>query len=149
MAYGFISILGMPGAFLMNHLYKKKKFSWALFVGFINITLSNLFNLFIITFTIFYMLSAAQDKIALPYLLLGYSVIIGSFQYMASHEPPDALGTWLGLFLIQAAYIIFSITFLFHVGFMGLLIILALMIYIQIFSIKFVQYELRRENSLL
>jgi hypothetical protein len=139
--YALISLIQMPLMAIMNHLSKKQKTGWLSFVGFINLTLTNLFHLFLVIATITLMLTSAQGKISIPFLLFGYSVILSPFQYMASKEPGDAIGTWLGLFFMQTAYIVLAATVALGLGFFGLLSLLVLMFYLETFQIKAVKYE--------
>jgi MFS family permease len=144
--YALISLIGLPMIALISHLSDRGKNDLATFLGFINLTASNLFHLALVSFTVLFMLITPQGKTLFPFLIFGYAVILGPFQYMASHEPPDAVGSWLGLFFMQTAYVVMAITMALKAGLLGLLIMLILMFYLQTFLIKIAKYEIARKR---
>lgn len=47
-----------------------------------------------------------------PLLLWGYSTVMGPLSYMASKEPPESIGTSMGLLFAQLSYVLLTILFL-------------------------------------
>lgn len=147
MAYSFtMGLIGMPITLLLNHLYAKRKIKMALFIGTINIILTNVVHLALVIITILIALLARDGKFMLPFLIFGYSVITEPFRSMAAAEPPDAYASWLSIVFLQLNYILLAITVPFGFGIIGLLLSIALMSYIVTFLIKIAIFEIKQES---
>lgn len=60
-----------------------------------------------------FFMGRAEAKSFIPYLLWGYSTMMAPLSYMASKEPPDSMGTTLGVFFAQLCYLIWVLFFFF------------------------------------
>lgn len=149
LGYSIFGFFTMGMAWLLAHLEERKKSRWILLsIGGLTITITNLVHLFLILIMASVMHEMSGTRNSMPFLLYGYAIILSPFQYMASREPSDALGTWLGTFLLQLAYVIFAITFSFGIGFWGLLMVVTLTFFLEIFQIKFCNYALKHKSEL-
>jgi hypothetical protein len=147
------SIITLPFTFLfnlpINYFAKKNMKIPTMIFGSLSLTFSNIINLIWVIAVFIYMTITAQntDNSVIPFLLYGYSIATGPFTYMASKEPPDSYGTFLGVYLIQMSYIILSVLYLIHLLWLGLPIIILLLIVLEISLLK-VTSELMNENTL-
>jgi hypothetical protein len=85
----------------------------------------------------------------IPLLLWGYTVMIAPLAYMAGHEPPENVGSTIGLLFAQLSYFICIIFYFVNAGFAGciyLIIILNLMFTIFMGIIYII--EITHENGM-
>ncbi len=90
----------------------------------------------VVVFIHAFSLAHRTDNISLPFFLYGWTVAIGPFQYMASKEPPDALGTYLALYLFQLSYLLLIAAYFMHIAWLWLPSILILTICFEIYLLK-------------
>ncbi|SRR3989339_465033 len=108
-AYTIVALPSMGFAYLLTLLVEKKRKFLTLTIGLISIIYQDGIIL-IWTFFIFNHFSEnISGVIAIPLILWGYSTVTAPLAYMAKNEPPESLGTSLGIFLAQAAYLILTI----------------------------------------
>ena len=65
-----------------------------------------------------FFMGRADSESFITYLLWGYSTMMAPLSYMASKEPPDSMGTTLGVFFAQLCYLIWVLFFFFGENFM-------------------------------
>jgi len=157
---GFIASLVMPFTFIGDILwlpslglitlmskFDDKKCLW-LILGFINsIYQSLIFSLWVVP--VFFIFNAGLGNfveyseslfISIPKALLGYSVAVLPIAYMASYDPPDAIGAHSKRFLAQVEYILLFVLNLCGMAVYCLLgVVAALIVAEAIFVILFVR----------
>lgn len=140
----FVFLFGLPVKYFSG---KNKKIPTLIF-GSLSMTFSNIINLIWVIVVFILMISFAQKSgaSAIPFLLYGYAIAIGPFTYMASKEPPDSYGTFVGVYLIQISYIILSILFIIKMLWLSLPILVILIVICEIFLLKLTS-EIMKENS--
>ena len=89
-----------------------------------------------------------QSSMSFPYLLFGYCVAAGPFQYMASKEPSDNLGSFLSAGLAQFGYIIFIATYLLDLMGLAIPIIFLVMLGFQFYSIQLAILETKTRGRI-
>lgn len=115
-AYTIIALPSMGFAYLLTLLVEKKRKFLTLIIGLISIVYQDGIIL-IWTFFIFNHFSEnISGVIAVPLILWGYSTVTAPLAYMAKNELPDSLGTSLGIFLAQAAYLILTTLWIFGIS---------------------------------
>lgn len=135
-AYSIITLFQFPIMALLNYLQRKNKIILRNIVAFINIFLQNLVNLAWVFIVFLSLVELGKGKNAIPYFIYGWFIALGPFQFMASKEPPDSYGTYLGMFLIIVTYIILVITYFLKLVIFALPLILLFKIFLEVLNIK-------------
>jgi len=122
----------------MFHLVEKNKRRTGATVGFITNLMQTAVNLvwvlavFIFAVTVF---EKNKDN-PIPYLLYFWEIAIGPFQFMASKEPPDSIGTYMGVYLLQISYLILVGFYFIKILPLALPLIILITIITQIYVLK-------------
>jgi len=77
----------------------------------------------------------------IPLLIWIYSVIMAPLGYMAKSEPPDAVGTHLGLIFAQLGFVSLFITWFFDID-IGYTALFFLMIIFALIPLRFLSEEI-------
>lgn len=138
LAYSLVTIIQMPLVLLMSYAEERNKKTLAIFSGFINLFIGHA----VIFFYVFGVLEAVI-KISIkthlsiiPFLVLGYSVATGPFSFMASRESEDSVGSFIGVFVTQISYLVFSIAFLLNIPSISLPIIFLIVFGLEIYQMN-------------
>jgi hypothetical protein len=134
----------MPAMWVMQKFSTKGHFALASVIGFIQSFTIHLIHLGWVLWIFGYFYDSAGTNL-FPYIFYGYSVATAPFTYMAQHEDEDAIGTWIGLWLIQISYILLGIfNYLDELG-LYLFVIITLTILADIFLSYFV-YRIQKDT---
>jgi len=146
--YSFIGLITMPLTALGEYLINKKKIILSNIIIFISLSIQNLVAIFWILWVFLIATSYANYKAIsiIPCLLLGWSIAIEPFAYMAKGESADAYGTWLTIILLMASYIILCLTYILGIFPISLFIILFLIIFMQIYLLKMASYLIMEDK---
>jgi len=111
--FGIAYMLQVPLVFFAIFLSKKKIMIGFVIFSFIGTLLGHVINLAWVISVFVYIISLAGqlDAPVLPFLLAGWGMAIGPFQYMASREPPDSIGTTVGMLVVQLAYLLLFLSY--------------------------------------
>lgn len=84
-----------------------------------------------------------------PYLLLGYSMAAGPYSYMASKEGPDALGSFVAVWLVQFTYV--TLVLFYYLGILPLalplIVIVTIVIEIWLVKMALMVHEAEQERD--
>jgi|BioPla2DNA2_1021312.scaffolds.fasta_scaffold36180_2 hypothetical protein len=112
------SIVIMPFNFIfglaIDFFTDKQRKIPVIIIGAISIILNNLIELFWVFLVFLFVIGRANivGVSVFPYLLYGYALATGPFNYMASKEPKDSIGTHISVYFIEISYVILSVLFL-------------------------------------
>jgi len=148
--YSIVFLIQMPLAALLVFAQNKNKKYLALITGFINIFISHalilIYVFFVIDFAI--SISISKDLNIIALLLFGYGVATSPFSYMASKEGPDAIASFLGVFVSQISYIIFAVAYLFNYPVIAIPIIFLIVFGIEVFQLSIVSQAWNYERDI-
>ncbi len=114
-------------------LAEKRKRLATLLVGALSLVLNVTIMLawLFIAFAYLIGLASVTGLTGVPFVLFGYSCIVGPFTYMASQEPRDSVGTYLNVCLMQIAYIVLSVLYFSNLLWLSLPLIVPLAVMFQ------------------
>jgi len=115
MIYPFVMLIQLPFGYLVEWLNRTKQSALMKISGLLAMFIGHMINLFWVYIVFTYAVGFAGDKSLVPYLLFGWVIAIGPFQYMASKEPGEAIGSFVAVYLTQISYILLA-TIAFIVG---------------------------------
>lgn len=78
----------------------------------------------------------AEGRNVFPYLLFGWEIATGPFQYMASKEPPDSIGSYAAVYLTQISYLILGVFYFLGILSLALPLIIVITIAMEIYLLK-------------
>lgn len=136
------SIVTMPLNYLfgagMSFFANKRKKALVIIFSAISILINNIIELIWVFLVFIYAVAIAETSSIsmIPYLLYGYAFATGPFNYMASKEPKDSIGTHIGVYFIEISYVILSILLLVNGLVLALPVILVLTVLLLIFLLK-------------
>jgi hypothetical protein len=113
-AWTLASLPSMGLAFLVGLLADKGSRVFTTVFGFLSSIYSNILVAFWVFYVFGFFMGRGSPDTYIPYLLWGYSAMMAPLSYMASKEPPDNIGTSLGLFCAQLSF--FTLTLFWFVG---------------------------------
>ncbi len=147
-AYPLIMIVQMPLALLMKYLADKNKATLAMFPALVNMLIVTGINLTWVILTFSILTGFSESTSVIPYLLFGWGIGTGPFQYMASKEPPDSTATYAAVYLTQISYLVLVVTYLLHVLWLALPLIIIIAAVIVIYLMKAGHTILKNRSSL-
>ncbi len=136
------SIVIMPFNFIfgagVSFFTNKQKKTPVIIFGAISILINNLIELFWVFVVFIYIVARADTSgiSIIPYLLYGYALATGPFNYMASKEPEYSIGTQIGVFFVEISYVVLSALLLVNGLAFALPIILVLTVLLLVFLLK-------------
>ncbi len=150
--YAIITIPFLPLHALMFHLLEKNKRRTGAVVGFVSNFIMTAINIIWVLAVFIFAVSMSENNKdhPIPYLLYFWQIAIGPFQYMASKEPPDSIGTYIGVYLLQTSYLILVGFYFTRMLFLALPLIILISIIIQVYVVylAFQLDALEREHKL-
>jgi len=138
------SLISMPqiGLLALMHRFRDRHRKLALAVGFGNMLISHAINLAWLVLVFYLALRYSEGHSVIPYLLFGWEVALGPFQYMATKEPPDSIGTYVAVYLMQVSYLVLAIFCLSGILQLALPLIILITLATEVYLVKFVSREL-------
>lgn len=104
--YAIASLPTMGLSFVFTYFAKKGSKTFTGISGFLTSIYHNALLAMWVIWVFSFFMGMADSKSFIPYLLWGYSTMMAPLSYMASKEPPDSMGTILGVFFAQLCYLI-------------------------------------------
>ena len=141
-AYSVIMLVQVPLSALMHH-FKDKNRKLALTIGFVNMLIGHAVNLVWLVLVFYLALHYSEGQNVIPYLLFGWEVAVSPFQYMATKEPPDNIGTYVAVYLLQISYLILAIFYFLGILPLGLLVIILITLATEVYLLRIVSEELK------
>jgi|GEM_PF-1076471 len=112
-AWTLASLPSMGFAFIAALVAEKGSRAFTAIFGFLGSVYSNI----LVSLWVFYVfglfIGRASSNTYVPYLLWSYSTIMAPLSYMARQEPPDSIGTSLGLLFAQLSFVLCSVFWFF------------------------------------
>ena len=127
-------------------LFEKKYKKLALFLTAIGLIIGyiiDLFWVFLVFASVAYLFNGLN---LLPFFIFGYSIAVGPFQYMASREGPDALGTYLVVWLNSISYLLLVICFYLNITIIAIILIIIIALMTLFFTLKTANFLLNEEE---
>lgn len=134
--YSLIMLIQLPLDILLGWFVERKKKSFVAITGFVNMLIGHIAGLGWVFLVFTYAIILSEKQTSIPYLLFGWEVATGPFQYMASKEPPDSIGTYAAVYLLQIAYLIFVIFFFLGIFPLTIPVVILITLFLEIFLIK-------------
>ena len=148
-AYLIVGLIQMPILPLLIYAKEKNKKFLALSAGFISTLIGYaaiLGYVFIILDKVI-LFSESKHLNIFALFLFGYGIATAPFSYMASKDGPDALGSFLGVFVAQISYIIFAVAYLFDFPAISIPIILIIVFGIEVVQLYIISKEWFHEKA--
>ncbi len=138
--YGLIVMPLLPLDFLMFKLIEKDKKKSAMVIGFIANMLTTTVNLSWVVAAFIFVTRTFEHNgnNPIPYVLYFWEIALGPFQFMASKEPPNSIGTYVGLYLLQISYILLCVFYFLNIIVFVQPVIITIVILVQIFLLRLV-----------
>ncbi len=137
-----IGLIQMPFTAVMS---SQKRFNPLVSItGFVNMFLVHMINLFCVLFVIRALHSLSEGQNVIPFLLLGWGIIVSPFQFMASNEDPDSLGSLAAAALVSISYIVIAVLSVFGLFFVSLIPVLLFTIIVEIILLEYTSSTSRR-----
>jgi len=112
-AFTIASLPAMGLGVLLAFLMEKGSKTFTAIIGFSTSLYSNVLMAAWVIFVFGFFMGRADSKSFIPYLLWGYSAMMAPLAYMASKEPPDSVGTSMGVLFSQLCYFVWVMHFFF------------------------------------
>ena len=112
------SLPAMGMSFVLAFFAEKGSKTFTGILGFLTSIYNNALLALWVIWVFGFFIGRADSESFIPYLLWGYSTMMAPLSYMASKEPPDSMGTTLGVFFAQLCYLIWVLYFFFGKIFM-------------------------------
>lgn len=135
-AYSAIILFQTPLAGLTLHLREKNRNVLASAIGFISMLIGHAINLAWVTLVFFLALKYSEGQNVIAYLLFGWEVAVGPFQYMARGEPPDSVGTYVALYLLGLSYLILALFYFLSILSFALPLIIVITLAAEVYLLK-------------
>jgi len=116
--YTLVSLPAMGLSVVVAFFAEKGSKTFTAILGFLTSLYHNALMAAWVIWVFGFFMGRADAKSFIPYLLWGYSTMMAPLSYMASKEPPDSLGTTLGVFYAQVCYFAYVLFFFFGKTFM-------------------------------
>lgn len=136
--YSFIVMPLLPLHFLMLKLIVRDKRISGMVIGFIANILLTAVNLSWVAAGFFFAIRIFEHNgdNPIPYLLYFWEITLGPFQFMASKEPPDSIGTYIGVYLLQISYIILCVFYFLNIITFVQPVIIIIVVFVQVFLLR-------------
>ena len=145
--YSLLMIVTMPFMSLIVHLQEKRKKFLFILVGWINMLITHAVHFFYVLAIFLLAVNYGVDN-PMPYLLLGWMVAVGPFQYMARAESSNSLGTFMGMYLVQISYLAFCLFYYLNVYMLSFPIIILLTLVTEVFLLKYISVMFDEETKI-
>jgi len=131
-------LITTPMMALVNRLEKENKKTASMIVGWLNLFINHMLYLAWVFIVFVYMLTYAteRDHNVIPYLLFGWEVAVGPFQYMASKGSSAEIASQATSYLNEVAYLILFLFYLLNISSLALPVIFLIMFIIEVFIIN-------------
>jgi hypothetical protein len=131
-------LITAPMMALVNRLEKENKKTASMIVGWLNLFINHMLYLAWVFIVFVYMLTYAteRDHNVIPYLLFGWEVAVGPFQYMASKGSSAEIASQATSYLNEVAYLILFLFYLLNISSLALPVIFLIMFIIEVFIIN-------------
>jgi len=107
------SLPAMGLSFVLAFFAEKGSKTFTGILGFLTSIYNNALLALWVIWVFGFFMARADSRSFIPYLLWGYSTMMAPLSYMASKEPPESMGTTLGVFFAQLCYLIWVLFFFF------------------------------------
>lgn len=136
-AYSLIFLIRLPLIGITVWSMGKKNKILPTVLGFINLLFEHIINLTWVFAVFVSAILFSEGRNLIPYLLYGWVIAVGPFQYMARGEDADAVATHATVYLTQIAYIIFALFFLLGISFLALPLVILIAIALEVYLVRF------------
>jgi hypothetical protein len=131
-------LITAPMMALVNRLEKENKKTASMIAGWLNLFINHILYLAWVFIVFVYMLTYAtgRDHNVIPYLLFGWEVAVGPFQYMASKGSSAEIASQATSYLNEVAYLILFLFYLLNISSLALPVIFLIIFIIEVFIIN-------------
>ena len=142
--YSFLLvIIQMPFMWVTQLFISKKHRYSAVIAAGTNLLIGYLINLTWAFLVFGFIVEATRGLNSLPYLIYGYGLAVGPFQYIASKESPDNLPTFLAVWLNAIAYVLLVVFFYLGVPIIATISIFIILVMVMNFSVRYFNLALK------
>ncbi len=145
--YSIVMFITIPLTKLTLYLHGKRKKLLTLLIAWFNMLIGHVINIACVVGILAFAIIFSEDKNPIPFLLFGWLVAVGPFQYMARQEGPNAVGTYAAVYLVQISYILFSLGFLFGLGPIPIVAVILMHLLVEFFLLKTANNLFKEEFS--